>query len=311
MNSGVTGATSYQAGALWPYRFTVSIWKKLLTEFADTLSIETKTPVESITLPDKAPEGFPYAVQTTRGIIYARHIVHATNGFASQFVPGLRRKIVGARAHMSAQRPGEQFPNSDGMRSWSVIYGSGFDYVTQRPSAVDDPQGDILLGGGFMRSLKQGVDQVGLYDDGDVLDSLSVSHISGVFPAVFHPRWGAGGGLKQVWSGVLGLTGDSLPMVGPLDTKLTGRSPRGQYSVLGSKSRCGEWVAAGFCGEGMVWAWLCGTALGIMIAGTEEDDVTEAPGKPGGRLSTWFPSELLVSSKRLQTADVANLADQI
>lgn len=311
MNSSVAGALSYQAGTIWAYRFTVSIWKGLLAEFAGTLSIETNTPVQSISFPDNAPGGFPYAIQTSRGTIYVRHVVHATNAFASHLVPGLRNKITGARAHMSAQQPGELFPNSGGMRSWSVVYSGGFDYISQRSSEGGDHQGDLMIGGGFMRSLKQGVDQVGLYDDGSALEPLTVSHISGVFPAVFHPNWGAGGALKQVWSGIIGLTGDSLPIVGRLDTKLTGRKLRGQDNMLDSGKRYGEWTAAGFAGEGMVWAWLCGVALGIMIAGTEEEGVMETPGRPSGKLTDWFPSELLVSSRRIQTADVTNLANEI
>jgi len=127
-----------------------------------------------------------------------------------------------------------------------------------------------MIGGGFFRSLKQGIDQVGRYDDGPLLDPLTTAHILGVVPAVFHPKWGAGAELKQLWSGITGLTGDFMPLVGPLDAKLTGRDTRGSKRVLSGKGSCGEWIAAGFSGEGMVWAWLSGAALGIMIAGSED-----------------------------------------
>lgn len=289
----------------------MSIWKNLLVDFPGTLSIETHTPVGSISVPDNAPRGFPYALQTGRGTLHVRHVVHATNGFASHLVPGLRNKIVGVRGHMSAQQPGRYFPHTGGMRSWSVIYGGAFDYVSQRPSASGDAQGDLMIGGGFMRSLKQGVDQVGFYDDGVALEPLTTSHIVGIFPAIFHPQWGVGSELKQVWSGIIGLTGDSLPFVGRLDKKLTGRNVKDQGNIANSKKQCGEWIAAGFSGEGMVWAWLCGAALGIMMTGVEEEELTEASGRPGGKLADWFPEELLVSSRRMQTADVTNLANQM
>ncbi|KAH4188124.1 hypothetical protein HBH70_123240 [Parastagonospora nodorum] len=307
VNEGVVGAFSYTAGAIWAYRFTVSIWERLLNEFPKTLAIETNTPVESISVPNDAPSNFPYAVQTARGTVFARHVVHATNGFASQLVPGLRKKIVGARAHMSAQAPGLSFPRCNGMRSWSVIYNGGFDYISQRPSTPEEAQGDVMLGGGFMRSSKQGVDQLGIYDDGAALDPLTVSHIAGIFPAVFHPKWGAGAELKNAWSGILGMTGDLVPFVGRLDGRLTQRDVKSKDGA----GRRGEWIAAGWCGEGMIWAWLCGTGLGIMIAGSENDDVEETSGRPGGRLADWFPDELRVSVKRLRSADVANLANRI
>lgn len=311
MNSGIAGALSYQAGAIWAYRFTVSIWKSLLVEFPQILSIETNTPVESISIEESGSEGFHYAVQTTRGTIFVRHVVHATNAYVSHLVPGLRSKIVGARGHMSAHQPGKQFPCSDGMRSWSVIYGGAFDYVTQRPTAPGNSQGDLMIGGGFMRSLKQGVDQLGLYDDGAAVDALTITHVAGIFPAIFSPKWGMGAGLKQVWSGIIALTGDFLPFVGLLDTRLTGRNVRNRKSISNDTNCHGEWIAAGFNGEGMVWAWLCGVGLGIMIAGSEEEDVGEITGRPGGKLAEWFPMELQVSSGRLQTADVYNLASQM
>ena len=208
---------------------------------------------------------------------------------------------------MSTQRPGQEFPHADGKRSWGVIYGEAFDYVTQRPPATGGSQGDLMIGGGFMRSLKQGVDQVGLYDDGTPLDPLTVTHIAGVLPAIFHPKWGAGAELKQVWSGIIGLTGDSLPLVGRLDTKLTGRDATARASH--GAEQHGEWIVAGFSGEGMVWAWLCGAALGIMIAGSEDEERPEAPGRPSGKLVDWFPNELLVSQKRMQSTSIHNLAN--
>ncbi|PVH94051.1 DAO-domain-containing protein [Periconia macrospinosa] len=310
-NHSVVGALSYRAGAIWAYRFTVSIWERLLADFPDNLTIETDTPVEAVNATDDGPEGFPYAVKTTRGTLYVRHVVHATNAFASHLVPGLRNKIVGARAHMSAQQPGKNFTSFDGMRSWSIIYKGGFDYVSQRPCPPGTTQGDLLLGGGFMRSAKQGMDQIGIYDDSLTLDALTVSHIAGIFPAIFAPKWGMGAGVKQVWSGILGLTGDSLPFVGLLGTKFTGRNVLTQKIVSPGAHQHGEWIAAGFCGEGMVWAWLCGTGLGIMIAGTEKQHVEESPGRPGGKLGEWLPRELLVSNKRVRTADISNLANQI
>lgn len=284
----------------------VSIWKRLLDEFPKNISIETATPVMSIDSSAEGPPGFPYTIYTPRGIVHVRQIVHATNAFASHLVPGLRSKITGVRAHMSAQRPGDAFPNCGGDRSWGVVYGDAFDYVTQRPSSPGGPQGDLMLGGGFVRSLKQGVDQVGLYDDGAPVDALTVSHLSGIFPAIFSPNWGKGSTVEQVWSGVLGMTGDLLPFVGRLDRGLTGRK------ILSEKEsdmpEPGEWILAGFSGEGMVWAWLSGIALGIMMAGNEEEDLPEVPGRPGGKLAEWFPKELLVTSARIRSADVSHLA---
>ncbi|EEY14781.1 conserved hypothetical protein [Verticillium alfalfae VaMs.102] len=160
-NESVVGALSYRAGAIWAYRFVVSIWKRLLDDFPEQLFVETMTPVEAIS---------------------------------------------------------------------------------------------------------------------------TISHISGIFPAVFPPKRGKGASVEHAWSGILGMTGDFLPFVGRLHSGLTGRK------VASKKDGGvhGEWIAAGFAGEGMVWAWLSGTALGIMVDGCEEEELAAAPGRPKAKLWTGF-----------------------
>lgn len=86
-----------------------------------------------------------------------------------------------------------------------------------------------------------------------------------------------------------------------------GRAPKSPV-----KKDSGEWLAAGFCGEGMVWAWLCGTALAVMVLGKEGENLDKGVGRPGGKLEEWFPKELLsVDDARLRRADIANLADAV
>lgn len=287
------------------------MWRDLLDKFDENLSIETKTAVTDIQI--GGAESAAYSVVTNRGTIKCNHIVHATNGFAGQFVPGLRGKLSSLLAHMSAQRPGKQFPDYDGSRSWSVIYGkSAFDYITQRPT-VNGVPGDIMLGGGFDRSRDQGLSVIGRYDDSsEAIDALTVNHIGNIFPTIFSPRWGddqEGGRIKKYWTGIVALTGDLLPFVGRLDPKLTGRRPRSVQTPGGVSA--GEWIAAGYCGDGMVWAWLSGTALGAMITGSDKEKLPITPGHPGGRLEDWFPHELEPSLKRVEKADIANMMDMM
>ncbi|KAJ4317856.1 hypothetical protein N0V84_007131 [Fusarium piperis] len=293
VNDLIVGGISYPAGALWPYRLVTGVWNDLLDRFP-TLSIHTNTPVESV-LQELGSSPYAYTVKTTRGTLKTRHVIHATNAYAPHLVQSLRGCLTGALAHMSAQRPGASFPSSHGGRSWSIVYNPGFDYVTQRPDNQDGTPGDLMIGGGFFRSRHQGLDQVGVWDDGQV-HALPLTHIRGIMPAIFEPQWGGGSKLVKAWTGILGFTGDLMPFVG---------------RVRPSKDKnSGEWVAAGFNGEGMVWAWLCGTALAIMALGMEEENLEEGIGRPGGKLDEWFPRETLgVDGGRLRRADVANLAD--
>ncbi|RYP34695.1 hypothetical protein DL767_004141 [Monosporascus sp. MG133] len=320
VNSYVKGAISYTAGALWPFRFVSCVWKDLLTKHEKRLSLETNTSVLSIS--SQSGDGYAYEVTTNRGIVKCNHVVHATNSFATQFIPGLRGKMTGVLGTMSAQRPGDKFPDFNGARSWSVIYGKAFDYATQRPTTADGGPGDIMLGGGFDRSRDQGASMVGVWDDSRT-DALPLAHLGGIFPTVFEPNWGRDSSpegershTRQAWSGILCVTGDLLPFVGRLDPRLTGRregaDAKAQVNAEGSGGAVqpGEWISAGYCGEGMVWAWLSGTALGIMISGGETEDLPEAPGRPGGRLADWFPPELLPSLSRVKKAGLENLAER-
>lgn len=254
----------------------------------------------------------PYRVKTNRGVIKSRHVIHATNAFTGHLIPSLRGKMTGLLAHMSSQRPGRAFPDLDGRRSWSIIYAShGFDYVTQRPTTDGGP-GDIMLGGGFAQTGKQGMDMIGVFDDAK-LDALTVSHNLGIMPAIFEPTWGveSEGKARKAWSGVIAMPADARPLVGRLDARITGRKPLSPTTVNEVRSSTvepGEWIAAGFVGNGMVWAWLSGTAVGIMLAGCEDDELPPRPGRPGGKLGDWLPADLLPTYERVSKMDIADLA---
>ncbi|KAH0291640.1 DAO-domain-containing protein [Aureobasidium namibiae CBS 147.97] len=302
----VIGAITYQAGALWPYRFVTSLWNDLLHDYPKHITVETNTPASSI---DK--QGTTYKVHTNRGAVKCKHIVHATNAWMGHLLPQLNKKATGMRAHMSAQNPGDQhsYANFHGDRSWSIIHGpDDFDYMTQRPGP--NGTGDIMLGGGAFRSKNHGLDQIGVWDDSR-RDMFTSAYLAGILPIIFsqekqqrqagtHSRY-----LQQHWSGIISLTGDSLPFVGKLDSCVCAQNSGD------AQGDAAEWIAAGYNGEGMVFAWLCGTALGLVIMGSEHEDIPASPGFPGGTLYEWFPKELLLDRERFNRIDVLDLADQL
>lgn len=316
VNGRVVGAVSYPAGALSPYRLVTALWRKLLDEFPGVLAVETGTTVEEIQTSEKSAASsskleeagsFPYAVVTSRGRILARHVVHATNAHTSQLVSGLRGKGTSALCHMTAQKAADYFPDKDGSRSWSVIFGQGFDYVTQRPT------GELMIGGGFFQGPKQGMEMMGVYDD-TRLDALTVMHLEGVIPTIFDPGHdvkGQGARVIKAWSGAIGLTPDFRPLVGRLDPRITSRKVKQDPKGDGRGPPPGEWISAYFCGDGMVWAWLCGAALGVMLAGSEDESLPAEPGRPGGKLADWFPPELRATWERVKDMDVIDLADAL
>ena len=165
-----------------------------------------------------------------------------------------------------------------------------------------------MIGGGFTRSKDGGLDQLGVWDDSK-LDAFPVMHIGGCLDVLFGEYADRQGLLlERVWTGILGFTGDEMPFVGKLPDYITKRD--GKRS--GSSKEEGEWVAAGFNGEGMVWAWLSGTAVAVMMLGMEDEVLEKGVGRPGGRLRDWFPiNETQVDKERLIRANLRNFASEI
>jgi len=221
---------------------------------------------------------------------------------------------------MTAQRPGRNLHTSTllGGRSY-VFFDSprkGFDYLTQLPEG----EHELMFGAGFESPADSGAK--GMYG------VHSAAHTGGAMPIYFGAEsWGAealptaprddedaseGGGVwaegrvKAIWSGLLSESVDAMPWVGKVPTKLTGRKappasstpsalidPRSNTEKRKSALTAapGEWIAAGYSGEGMVHAWLSCKVLALKLLG---EDLTEA--------NTWFPELFSVTDERVGAA---------
>ncbi|EAW16437.1 NAD(P)/FAD-dependent oxidoreductase [Aspergillus fischeri NRRL 181] len=160
------------------------------------------------------------ACETPRGQIPAAYVVHATDAFAANLLPGLKGKIFPVRGHITAQNPGTLFPKLGGARSWSFIHRRGFDYVSQRPG-----RGELIAGGGLVQSPEQGMDEFGIWRDDRTCFAIR-AYLDGLLPTMFGTHnWGAdtGARVKRAWTGCMGFTPDLLPYVGIPDQKITQR----------------------------------------------------------------------------------------
>ena len=126
-------------------------------------------------------------------------------------------------------------------------------------------------------------------------------------------RWHPGR-TKAQWSGVLGISADLLPWVGRVPEKLARRTPpkpqpmhkartgteegKNEARKAGHLAAPGEWIAAGYSGEGMVHAWMSGKALAHMIL-DRDDEIRE-----------WFPDVLRVTEQRWKNADFDHLVSR-
>lgn len=223
----------------------------------DRFHLLTHTPCTSI-----ADAGEGYSVSTPRGVVRARQVVHATNAWVAHLLPGMRGKVVPARGVMTAQKPGLK-RWGDGTRSFVMYPESSyrcFDYLTQQPS------GELMLGGGFLRH-RAYMTEVGNADDrewnGKVSEYLGTHALKQYFATESESD---GAVVVESWSGILGMSVDGQPWVGRVPAKMSGRTGGG------------EWVAAGYSGEGMVHAWLCGRGVGEEVCGRAGPRTVVVPG---------------------------------
>ncbi|KAJ7159656.1 nucleotide-binding domain-containing protein [Mycena filopes] len=323
-----TGCISQEGGALHPYRLITGILTRLLKTHPrhvrcsrSTFHLFTHTPCTDISV-----EASGYCVTTPRGTLTTTHVIHATNTWAGHLLPGLRRKIVPMRAYMTAQRPGRTLaPSSTGKRAFVFYPGTSmlaFDYLTQQPGSPDNgaypaPAGELMFGGGASlggRAEAALLDNIGVTDDSEADSDFAVTaYLGGALERYFAPGWGAEGSnreegeeggwragrMKAVWAGILGLSADGQPWVGRVPGAVSGRAepkptPAGVKVAHLGLVPAGEWIAAGFTGEGMTHAWLSGVALAGMVLGESQR---------AGDASA-LPPQFLITEKRVREADI-------
>lgn len=238
---------------------------------------------------DDGTSSHRYQVETNRGIISARHVIHSTNAHVGHLVPGMRGPIFPVRGQMSAQTPGDLFPCQAAQHSWIFNYERGFDYLTQLP------EGQMMFGGGFANGEGGGIADLGISSDSELSLYIDI-HLSGALSAVFgRQSWGRvqGDPVQAMWTGNMAFSTDGFPWVGRLPGSVTHRHSEEEHG------KGAEWICAAFGGEGMVQAWLSGKALATMVllqddrlASTAEADLS------------WVPEQMLVTEERITAAEL-------
>jgi glycine/D-amino acid oxidase-like deaminating enzyme len=204
----------------------------------------------------------------------------------------MRKRIVPVRCVMTAQMPPTEMGKSPfDKQPWTgahsfVIYPSNsmfvFDYLTQQRAEMDKkakrptPQGEIMLGGGFASNTKY-IEDVGNVDDRSWnLDTAE--YLAGALSKSFKV---AGNGdteqVKSTWSGIIGASSDEMPWIGRVPESVSGRkTPQNGGRREQGMAAPGEWIAAGYSGEGMVHAWSSGRALAEMVGVGGRGSIPEA-----------------------------------
>ncbi|UNI17912.1 hypothetical protein JDV02_004220 [Purpureocillium takamizusanense] len=287
------GAIVFPNGALWPYRLITRVWAQLYQQHRSRLSIDTNTPVTAVAH-DPSHATHPYILDTGRGAVRAKRVVHATNGFTGHLLPALRGKIFPLRGTMSTQVAPPAFGRRGHEVTWTMVNSGVFDdaadafeiglyYSNQNPDT-----GDIFIGGEKVR-----LDELLVSDDTEVRAPCR-DNIAAVLPRYHTRGWADGRApeVKKVWSGIMGFTADRLPLVGRLPRSATRRGGDD------------EWIAAGFNGFGMPLCWSSGEAVARIMLGDDDDDDDVDDFLPGAFLAT---EERLDDEARMATRTALEL----
>jgi glycine/D-amino acid oxidase-like deaminating enzyme len=312
IQSSCKGATLTQgAASLWPYKYVAWILKYLIKK--GSLNLQTNTPVNHIesfasqTNPAPDQDAFParYILHTSRGPIYARNILLATNAYTSHLLPQLSTLIVPVRETMTALIPPlaqeKLLPHSYGFQDLTgkPLDASG-EYLVQQPFVTPKSgdqasrKGYLMLGGGRTIASTT-MPSVGEADD-SVIDPAVVAYLQAALPrALIFSGEGAtakdnSGTVPPIltaeasWTGIWAGSRDGSPWVGAMPGM-----PRG------------IWVSGGYTGHGMPNATLCGKALVKMIMEDEDSKSSEEVANQLVRLGE-LPASYVISEERMRRA---------
>ncbi|KAF7622968.1 hypothetical protein AFLA_010284 [Aspergillus flavus NRRL3357] len=273
---GVAGAVLHSSGTVWPYRVVTNTFDDLLSRYPSRLSIETNTPVTEVVYGPSADSKHPYILTTPRGIIRATHVVYCTNGYTGHLLPALRGVLFPMKGTMTVQdlTAIPSVPNRGSTTSWAIHYTPFLDAATGGlADGLIYGMQNAKTGWHFFGGEKSPPEQL-LSSDDSTLSQSSVQFLQESLGSLFGLQGPAHQKLVSAWSGIMGFTSDTLPLVGKLPSALTGRDGQG------------EWFSGGYNGYGMPSAWLAGESLGLMILGQSPRE--------------YLPEAYLISEERLR-----------
>ncbi|KAL1840994.1 hypothetical protein VTJ49DRAFT_7548 [Mycothermus thermophilus] len=278
----IQGGVVYFAGSLSAYALTIGVLRECLRRGPGEFNLQTWTAATKLLQRGQhvveADSGYPWEVHTPRGVVRAHRVVLATNGYTAALLSEFQGRILPVRGQVTAQRPGKALPEGGCLpTTYSFIYGSGYEYmVTQQRDTGARWPGDVVIGGGLMRTSEQGRDECGVTDDGAVNAQIS-EYLSEAALRYFggaDGSWGEDdpeGRVRREWTGIMGFSPDGFPFVG---------------EVPGQE---GLWVSGGFNGNGMVMCWMCARAVVDMMEGKDDETLRE-----------WFPEAWRLTKERME-----------
>ncbi|KEF54253.1 uncharacterized protein A1O9_09419 [Exophiala aquamarina CBS 119918] len=238
--SGVKGAlaaASYTAGTMWPYKFVLGLLEPVLS--TGKVNLQTHTPVLSV----KPDEKRGFVVETERGTIYAKQVVHASNGYVSGLLPEYERNIIPCKGICSHI----EIPVQN--RSKTPLFTNSYSNRTEdNTGSYLIPRLDSsIIVGGAAQVFRPFRDQwYGNVDDSVLIDAAK-GYYEDYMQRTYRGWENTGAQVAHIWTGVMGYSFDSNPHIGSVPSKP------------------GQFILAGFNGHGMPVIWLGAKGLAKMV----------------------------------------------
>ncbi|KAG9228436.1 FAD dependent oxidoreductase [Amylocarpus encephaloides] len=239
---GCVGCFTFPAAHLSPYKLFMDLLE--VANNTGKLNIQTGTPALSIH-ENAINEPSGWTVETPRGNLHAKHVIVATNGYASHLLPEYVGKIVPCRgicSHITCP-PGSAAPKMKMSYCLRLPNGSQ-DYLIPRQD------GSIVVGGARSEFFHKREQWYNNPDDATLIEPAK--HYFDNYMQTHFTGWeDSGAKVERLWTGVMGYTSDGLPSVGAVPDMEN------------------VWIAAGFEGHGMPVIWLTMNGIARMIKGAK------------------------------------------
>lgn len=199
-------------------------------------------------------------VETPRGVVQATTVVHCTNAFAGHLLPQLAPYVTPNRAQAHVFVPPPSLSGGNMMTSTMSLRHSLHHFYSVMQRKAD---GIIVLGASRKSPnvSKEAFDSMFTTQDTKFNKEVvadAVGNFEKCFPLCQQPQLRHGEGLQHSWTGIIGMTTDSVPFVGKLE------------------GLPGQFVCAGFNGHGMARIFTCAPGLVKIMKG----DSWESTGLP-------------------------------
>ncbi|KAK4688190.1 hypothetical protein P7C73_g1922, partial [Tremellales sp. Uapishka_1] len=255
------GAYKWKAATINPAKLTLKISE--MNTAMGGYELYAWTPAHGVR---QAGDGTSWVVQTSRGNVKAGKVVFATNAYSQSVVPELKDLVVPTRAQAILATPppvgSEAFPPIKGSYSLRFLP-KEFYSVAPRPDQT------IVIGTsrgwkGMPESVRESM--MNTVDDSAADPIITKNSYETFCRLLPEGGWSTEGleegtakGFDHAWAGIIAMTPDAVPFVGPIPGKE------------------GQFVAAGYNGHGMARIMLCAPALAkYMLHGEWDPEMPEA-----------------------------------